>query len=202
MHTEPWNLNPYLTKECLVILANFIKTVRSEVIERHDVMLGDTPQSLGFRCYECCRTRLNQKEEQKEWDWFSIVRPDGRFTFSINGVPVRLTRNAPEELPNRKLIVSSEAIKQMDLLKEFYPEYATLIWFFVFDTYYKNPADNVYFVGYSETGEIICQYEISLEDKAPVFGLVDSKKPEAVKQQKPPVTLKSQFKADKKENGK
>lgn len=203
-HTKPWELNPKLTEEYILTIANFIKYVRSEVIELHDEeILGDTALGLGMRCYEVCKERIKRKIG--EWNWLSVITPSGRFTFGINGIPVRFVRNDPKELPDQKLVMSSETLKQIDWIKEHNQcdtQYAEIRWFFVFDTYYKKPADNVYFVGYSETGEIICQYQIILEDKVTLLTSINPQKSQAVEQNKPKSTLKSQFKINEKDNEK
>ena len=35
----------------------------------------------------------------------------------------------------------------------------------MFDTYYQHAADAVYFVGYSESGDIICKWQIPIEEE-------------------------------------
>ncbi len=202
-YTKPWELNSKLTKEHILTIASFIKYVRSEVIELHDEVLGDTALSLGMRCYEVCKERI--KRQSVELDWLSVITSNGRFTFGINSIPVRFVRNDPKELPNKKLVMSFETLKQIDWIKEHNQcdtQYAEIRWFFVFDTYYKKPADNVYFVGYTETGEIICQYEIILEDKVTLLTSINPKKSQPVEQKKPEPTLKSQFKVNEKDNEK
>ena len=184
----PWEFSPDLTEERLTKTATFIAMVRDEVIELHDEVLGDTRLALGMRTYECCRTRIIDESSSTSFPWLSILTPDGRFTFCIGSVPVRFTRNDPMYLPDRKLIVSESTMEQMALFGE--QPHADIRWFFVFDTYYKNAADAVYFVGYSETGEIICQWQIPIEDNVSLMSPVSNSLPPAVQLERPSITLK------------
>tara|TARA_R110001592_G_scaffold339111_1_gene626627 strand:+ start:2300 stop:2908 length:609 start_codon:yes stop_codon:yes gene_type:complete len=165
MSEKPWDKNPDLKEDRIVEIANLICEVRGDVIDLHDVVLGDTRLSLGMRAYECCRSRLISEDSQGTWPWFSILTAVGRFTFLFGKTPVRFVRNDPENLPSEKLIPSPEASIQMGFFDEDY-DHANTRWFFVIDTFYKNVADNMYFVGYNEQGDIVCQWDIPLEAKA------------------------------------
>ncbi len=176
---KPWDYNPDLTEDRIVELANFIVTVREEVIEMHDEELGDTRLSLGMRAYECCRSRLISLSDSGKHTWLSILTPERRFTFCIGQTPVRFTRNDPRYLPNKKLLVSEEAgkkFKQLSLFPENPCEDSAIRWFFVIDTYYKNPADVVYFVGYDESGFIQSQWLIPIEAKVSILSTLDDVK--------------------------
>ena len=176
---DPWEINPDLQKDRIVEIASFIAEVRAEVIDRHEPELGDTRLSLGMRCYECCRTRLIYEDQNGTWPYFSVLTPTGRFTFRIGDVPVRFVRNDPDDLPGDKLVPSNETAEQMSFFPDDY-RYASVRWFIVFDTFYKNVADNLYFVGYDEGGEIVSQWEIPLETGAPILSTVSPALAEAV----------------------
>jgi hypothetical protein len=179
MKNAPWEHNPNLTKERILEITKLIVTVRGEVIERHDIKLGDTPLSLGIRAYECCRQRIKAEAKNEKYDWLSILTPTDRFTFCIGNTPVRFSRNEPDHLPKRKLIRSHEAESQMSLpFWEEYSEYASIHWFLIVDTPYDDPAELAYFVGYSEHNEIICQWEIPLEGIVPAIGSMKDEQPE------------------------
>ena len=180
MHEEPWLLAPQLKKEYLQQLASLLVQVRGEVIDRHEPDLGDTRLSLGMRAYECCRMRIIYKNDEGGWPWLSILTEQGRFTFAVNGVPVRFSRNDPNSLPDRKLIPSQEGFEQMSMFEgENY--HSHLRWFLVIDTPYDMPVENAYFVGYSELNEIVCKWEIPLSDQVPAISDVNANKPQAVK---------------------
>jgi hypothetical protein len=180
MHEEPWLLAHQLKNEYLLQLASLLVQVRGEVIDRHEPNLGDTRLSLGMRAYECCRSRIIFKDDQGVWPWLSILTEQGRFTFAVEGVPVRFSRNDPDSLPYRKLIPSQEGFEQMSMFED-ENNFSHLRWFLVIDTPYDTPVENAFFIGYSELNEIVCKYEIPLSDRVSAMGDVNTKKPQAVK---------------------
>lgn len=198
----PWHFNTDLTQERLIALANFIATVRAEVIDLHDEEMGDTRLSLGIRAYECSRTRINRQSESERFPWLHKVTPDGRFTFAIGSTPVRYTRNDAEDLPDRKLIVSQDAQWQMSLLEAEVQQYNNIRWFFVFDTQFDSAADAVFFVGYTEHGEIICQWEVPIENTPTILSVVEANSPTPVELPKPKIGIKPPPKEVPVENGK
>jgi hypothetical protein len=153
--------------------------VRGEVIERHEPEIGDTRLSLGMRDYECCRSRIISKNIEGDWSWLSILTPTGRFTFSIDGIPVRFTRNDPKNLPDRKLIPSEEGAFQMEMFKKS-NAYSDLRWFLVIDTQYDIPVEHAYFIGYSDLNEIVCKWEVPLESTVSLMNVVDDDKSIAI----------------------
>lgn len=180
MHEEPWQLAPQLQKERLLQLAHLLVQVRGEVIDRHEPEIGDTRLSLGMRAYECCRSQIIFKYYEGVWPWLSILTEQGRFTFAVGGVPVRFSRNDPNHLPDRKLIPSREGFEQMKMF-ESQNDFSHLRWFLVIDTPYDTPVESAFFIGYSETNEIVCKWDIPIADQVPVLSEVDDKKPQAVK---------------------
>ncbi len=192
MEVIPWELNGDLTKDRIIDIAFLIAEKRGDVIDLHDEILGDTPRSLGTRCYECCRTMINEVADSKIWPWLSILTPEGRFTFCIGDTPVRFSRNDPKYLPNRKLITSFETQQQMDLFTNESILFAEIRWFIIFDTHFKTPADAVYCVGYTETNEIICKWQIPLEDKVTLISEVNAQLPQPVDIPVAPIKLKRQ----------
>ena len=190
---KPWDVNQDLIQERIIELANFIVSVREEVIEMHDEELGDTPLSLGMRAYECCRSRLISLSDSGKHPWLSIITSDKKFTFCIGKTPVRFIRHDPKELPHKKLIASPEAKKkfwELSLFPGYKCENSEIVWFFVIDSYYKHPADVVYFVGYDKSGEIRSQWTVPIEEKVPFLSATDDCKPEAVEIPSPQPFLK------------
>ena len=201
MKQFPWDYSVDLSQKRLTEMANYIAHIRDEVIELHDEELGDSRLSLGMRAYECCRKRIIRACNDKLFSWLSILTANRRFTFGIGNTPVRFTRNDPKYLPDKKLLVSEDAQEQMDLFVK--NPYAEIRWFFVFDTYYKSAADAVYFVGYSELGEIICKWQIPVEDNVTLISGVESFESQAVELEAPIVAVKKvdNDKTDSKDNG-
>lgn len=193
MKSLPWEINTDLTQDRIKIIANLICQVRTDVIDRHDEALGDTRLSLGTRAYECCRTRIIALANSKMHDWLDTVTDEGRFTFRIGNTPVRFTRNTPENLPNRKLIVSEEA--QQLLFFDIDPDFGTketLIWFFIIDTPYMVPVETMYMVAYTQNKEIRCQWEIPVEEVVPLgLTLVNDTVPQPVELPPAIVTAKA-----------
>ena len=189
MKTTPWDMNPDLKKQRITEVAEFICEVRGEVIDCHDEIMGDTRLSLGMRAYECCRTRLISEVEQGTWPWLSILNSEGRFTFLIGETPVRFIRTDPENLPSEKLIPSPEGSIQMSLFQDDF-KYSEIRWFFVIDTFYKNVADNMYFVGYDPYGNIQCKWNIPLEEKSVMLSVlkINDEQPKPIA--KAPVKIK------------
>jgi len=190
--TLPWEHNIELSEDRIKQLANFISLVRAEVIERHDEELGDTPLSLGMRCYECCRKRIIRESQDNMFPWLTILTNDKRFTFGFGNtkVPVRFTRNDPKYLPDKKLLVSEEAQFQYDLFNKTIIPYADVRWFIVFDTHFKSAADAVFFVGYREDGEIVCQWQVPMNDNVTLISDISKELPQPIEQKKPLVGIK------------
>lgn len=192
MSEYPWEHNQELSKERITELANLISQVRAEVIERHDEVLGDTPLSLGMRCYECCRTRIIGKSQDSTFPWLTILTDDKRFTFSFGDskVPVRFTRNDPNNLPDKKLLVSEEAQVQYDMFNQLLISHAEIRWYLVFDTYFKSPADAVFFVGYREDGDIFCKWQVPLDGSITLISDISKELPEPIEKSKPRIGIK------------
>ena len=189
MNKLPWELNPDLEESRLIELANVIANVRHHIIELHDPKeAGDTPLVLGTRTYECSRIHIIRLAGTAGFEWLSIPTQNGRFTFSLGGTPVRFSRNDPEKLPDRKLVVSEEAAFQMSLLEGL--PYADIRWFIVFDTDCEIAAEAVYFVGYSERGDIVCQWEIPIEEPVTILEDMDLDLPKPVELDEPAVGVK------------
>lgn len=190
MTKRPWEFNEDLERDRIVDIANLLVEVRSQVIDLHDENLGDTRLSLGMRAYECCRSRIITEAGYGTWPWLSILTVTGRFTFMIGKTPVRFVRNDPADLPSDKLIPSEETLKQMNFSLAVDP-HAEIRWFCVIDTFYKNPADNAYFVGYNEIGDILCQWDIPIGNNLRLLSPIvnTTSKPKEIEKIKPSLKL-------------
>lgn len=190
MVSKPWQYNTDLAEQRLVALASLIVKVRADVIDLHDEGLGDTRLSLGMRAYECCRTIINRVAGSEEYPWLHKVTPENRFTFAIGNTPVRFTRNDVDDLPDHKLVVSQEAQYQLSLLEASVENYGDIRWFFVLETQFDSPADAVFFVGYTELGEVMCQWKVPIEHTVPSLSVVNPRKLNPVDLPKPHVGVK------------
>lgn len=202
--SQPWELNPVLTADRLKQLASLIRDVREDVVDRHDDDMGDTARSTGMRAYECSRTRIIRAVKDKEnWPWLGIVKPDGRFSFSIQSVPVRLYRGKPSSPEERRLIPSVEALKQMTLLEPDVGDVAAVLWFFAIEVDEMRYVERVTFVGFLNEEQVSC-WEIPLDDRIPAFGPTDSELPQPIETKKASVSVKKKDKKagnDDEDNG-
>lgn len=187
---NPWEVNPSLTPEKLRQLANFITQVRDDVVDLHDTQLGDTDMSTGFRAYECCRSRIIKEAEAGTWPWLKIVQPTHRFTFSVDGTPIRFRRSNTVSLGRDRLEPCLAARNQMSLLELVEPEYAQTIWFFIVQTDYFKFTESVSFVGYLD-GQIICNWEVPLDEPVLVATQATHSPKEPIVKPKPTVKLKT-----------
>ena len=181
---------PSLTIERLKQLASLIRNVRDDVIDLHNEELGDSARSTGLRAYECCRTRIIRAATQfEEWPWLGIVKDDGKFTFSIDSVPVRLYRGGPNRPEERRLIPCVEALSQMSLLPVEVGNAASVIWFFAVEVDDLRYVERVTFTGFLEGVQVSC-WEIPLDERVPAFSSIDTELPEPVKTQKASISVK------------
>lgn len=189
---QPWELNPVLTSERLKQLASLIRNIRDDVVDRHDEELGDSARATGLRAYECCRTRIIRtsiKNEDNKWSWLGIIKKDGRFTFSIESVPVRLYRGGANRPEERRLIPCVEALRQMSLLPAEVGNAASILWFYAIEVDELRYVERVTFTGFLEGVQVSC-WEIPLDERVPAFSSIDAELPEPVKTQKAPISVK------------
>ncbi|KZK94719.1 MULTISPECIES: hypothetical protein [unclassified Pseudovibrio] len=195
MKPTPWEVNPQLSKDTIEAIAQAFKTVRGEVIDLHNEELGDTNLSLGVRCYECCRSRLIELSEAEAIEGLSILTHDKKFTFAINGVPVRFIRKSLDDLmPYGKLVPSEEAARQYEMFPDLALQ-SSISWFIVIEAFCMHAADKMYFAGHSKNGNIVSIWNIPLEDKTIRLDAVLDSPPEASQTPKVPIKLKKQITA-------
>lgn len=191
---QPWELNPALTQDRIKQLASLIREVRDSVVDLHDDVLGDSARSTGLRAYECCRNQIiRAAKNQDEWCWLSIVKNDGRFTFSVDSVPVRLYRGKPSCPEERRLIPCIEALSQMSLLSPEVGDAATTLWFFAIEVDDFRYVERVTFTGFIDGAQVSC-WEIPLDEKVSAFSSVGAELPEPVVTKKASVSIKKKEK--------
>lgn len=187
---QPWQYNPSLTQERLVALAELIQGARNNVVQLHDYELGDTERATGLRAYECCRVQiLRAASDNDNWPWLGILKSDGRFTFSVDSVPVRLYKGTPSSPTERRLIPCVEAMSQMNFLFEDVGDAASIIWLFAIEVTEDRYVDKITFTGYSNDVQV-SSYEIPLNAQVPILADIDIDLPEPVKLGKPALGVK------------
>lgn len=191
MVKKPWEVIPNLQFDALKAVAALIRDTRDDVITLHDQDLGDTVKGTGLRAYECCRTKIIEAAlHNSDMPWLGIIEPDGRFTFSINSVPVRFYRGSPNSPTERRLIPCPQALSQMELLNEEVGDASRILWFLAIETNQERYVDKVTFVGYYNDVQVSA-VEIPLDGGAPVLAEVHDNKPSPIKVGKAKVTVKS-----------
>jgi hypothetical protein len=120
MNFEPWQKYPALSRERLITLAMLIRDARRGAVELHDPAGGDDEWSLGCRAYS--RTCHALKAATRQYDWLKVL-PDCegrtlRFTFAIEGVPLRFYRGDPADPPSKCFSASFTELGQMTMLAE------------------------------------------------------------------------------------
>lgn len=187
---QPWELNPALMPEHLIRLASLMRNVRDGIVDLHDDELGDSARSTGMRAYECCRTQIIRASmDFEEWPWLRILRDDGKFTFSISSVPVRLYRGQPSNPEERRMIPCVEAVRQMSLLPDHIGDAASVLWFFAIELDESRYVERITFTGYLDDVQVSC-WEIPLDEKVVSMSSSDSELPEAVILKKAAVGVK------------
>ncbi|WP_217702279.1 peroxidase [Vibrio hepatarius] len=188
---QPWELNPALSQDRIKQLASLMREVRDSVIDLHDDVLGDSARSTGLRAYECCRNQIiRASKDQHDWAWLGVVKDDGRFTFSIESVPVRLYRGKPSCPEERRLIPCIEALSQMSLLDAEVGKAASILWFFAIEVDELRYVERVTFTGFLDGVQVSC-WEIPLDEKVSALSSVDVELPEPVVTQKASVSIKA-----------
>lgn len=198
---KPWEINPNLNQESLKKLAGLIREIRDEVTDLHNFDLGDTLRSTGLRAYECVRTHIiRASRDDNKWSELDVVKPDGKFTFSINSVPIRLYRGTPSSPEEKRLIPCCEALNQMNFLYEEVGDYANTIWFFAIELDGSRYVDKVTFTGFLNDAQICC-WEVPLDAMVPILTEVNVDSPAPIKLTK--ATAKIKIRKDKisNENG-
>lgn len=187
---QPWELNPALTQTRLQAIASLIRDVRDEVIDRHDDELGDSARGTGLRAYECCRTRICRASiDSEKHPWLSVITGDGKFTFSIDSVPIRFYRGNPSTPEERRLMPSIEASRQMSLLTSDIGDIARICWFFAVEVDELKYVEHVTFVGFNDS-ELISHWEIPLYEKVRTLNSIDTDLPQPIEVQKASVSIK------------
>ena len=97
------DLNPTqkygLSIEKLSIIANSLRDVREAALALHDPLNGDDAWSHGCRVYSRSRFRITLLSQ--EHPWLTIVHEEEnlRFTFAIDGLPVRFYKGPADDPP-------------------------------------------------------------------------------------------------------
>ena len=112
---NPTKKYPSLTDERLSLLAAALRDVRNTTLALYDPLGGDNEWSHGCRVY--VRSRFKITQLSREQPWLSIVQEEQRlrFTFAIEGIPIRFYRGSPDDPPDNYLVTTFGELQQRQL---------------------------------------------------------------------------------------
>jgi hypothetical protein len=99
----PWELNPALKRERLVLLARLVAENRNKVFAEADREAGDTNWGLACRAHERLGHALVRLAEAGKQPWLAVSREGLYLMPRIEGVPIRPYRGAPDRPASRHL---------------------------------------------------------------------------------------------------
>jgi hypothetical protein len=110
-----------LTDERLSIIANALQDVRNKALSLYDPLNGDGPWGLGTRVYE--RSCFRIKQLTQHYAWLTVIEeePKPRFTFAIEGLPIRFYKGSPDDPPSNYLVTTYGELLQRQLFPELRP---------------------------------------------------------------------------------
>jgi hypothetical protein len=118
---RPTEKYPQLTDERLSLIAQALRDVRDETLAMYDPLGGDNGWSHGCRAYVRSMFRIRQLE--REYQWLGIIseEPRLRFTFAIEGIPIRFYRGSPDDPPGNYLVTTYGELQQRQLFEGLRP---------------------------------------------------------------------------------
>jgi hypothetical protein len=118
---KPYDKYPSLTDERLSVIASALRDVRKNTLALYDPLNGDNEWSHGCRVY--VRSCFTIRELSKKQLWLSLVAeaPKLRFTFAIDGIPIRFYKGAPDDPPDNYLITTYGELQQRQLFEGLRP---------------------------------------------------------------------------------
>lgn len=106
-----------LTDDKLSSIANALGDVRDNALSLYNPCEGDDAWCLGCQVYSRSRFRLRRLSER--FSWLTIVREEEnlRFTFAIDGLPIRFYKGSPDDPPAHYISVTYGEIAQRQLFE-------------------------------------------------------------------------------------
>jgi hypothetical protein len=118
---NPTEKYPALTDERLSLIANALGDVRNSALTLYDPLSGDDQWSHGCQVYARSCFRIRQLAHQHSW--LSVIAENARlrFTFAIEGVPIRFYRGSPDDPPPNYLVTTYGELLQRQLFEGLRP---------------------------------------------------------------------------------
>lgn len=155
---RPTTKYPSLTDERLSLIAEALQEVRNKALTLYDPLNGDGPWGLGTRVYERSCFRLKQLSQQHGWLTVIEEEPKPRFTFAIEGLPLRFYKGSPEDPPPNYLVTTYGELLQRQLFPDFRP--LDKILRIAIETNLEGRVSSAKLVELDEAGEATGVYEI------------------------------------------
>jgi hypothetical protein len=114
---NPTQKYPPLTDERLTLIADALRDVRDKALALYDPLGGDDAWCHGCRVYSRSRFRIRQLAERHAWLTIVDEEPNLRFTFAIEGIPIRFYRGSPDDPPAHYLVVTYGELLQRQLFE-------------------------------------------------------------------------------------
>jgi hypothetical protein len=155
---RPTTKYPALTDERLSLIAETLQDVRNKALILYDPLNGDGPWGLGTRVYERSCFRVKQLSLQHSWLTVIEEEPKPRFTFAIEGLPVRFYKGSPEDPPSNYLVTTYGELLQRQLFPDLRP--LDKILRIAIETNPEGRVSSAKLVELDEAGEATGVYEI------------------------------------------
>jgi len=196
----PWEHHPALTSERLCAIGELIRRGRNSALDRFDPAVGCSPWSLGCEAFEFQRHEISQAAEVLPW--LQVLNPTMQFVFSVDGVPVRFYKGAPDEPTTRTLKQTFVELQQQTLFgpEELVPLTAEPLYRFAVETDDEGAVLAISFVVLA--GELpVLVWQVPLEDAVARMSPMWTAPAEGVDLPPPVVSISATKDADKKEAG-
>ncbi|MHB8412982.1 MAG: hypothetical protein ACYDDI_13700 [Candidatus Acidiferrales bacterium] len=118
---QPTEKYPPLTDDKLSLIASALRDVRNQTLTLYDPLGGDDVWCHGCRVFS--RSLFKVTEMSKQYPWLRVIGEEQkrRFTFSIDGIPMRFYRGSPDDPPPNYMAVTYGELLQRELFKDLIP---------------------------------------------------------------------------------
>lgn len=188
-YKKPWEYEPRLTEEHLLIVAELILSARHKALELYDDSSGDTGWSYGCRAFDWCRKSITEESMSGQQHWLSVIDPNLKFIFSIGGVPVRFYRGDPENPKDKNLLETYPELNQPQFPFPGISGNEKLRWRFAVETFETGEVQNITVVGFSSEGVAECLWRIPLNEMTPIIRIVGTEFDEGIDLPEPEVVV-------------
>ena len=141
----PWDYHADLQEHRLVEIASVLRQARNSALELHDPDGGDSSWSLGCRCFDRGRNRLNQAWKGQIWDWLTVTDPSLHFRFKIGNVECSFYRGDHDDPRSNALTRADPAQFELFTGENTLPP--VLTWTFAVETDEFGSIERIVFVG-------------------------------------------------------